>query len=46
MVNLARVQLRAGRKDEARKVFRDAVAEDPRVLRRYGDLAAELGVTK
>jgi tetratricopeptide (TPR) repeat protein len=46
MVNLARVHLRAGRKDEARKVFRDAVAEDPRVLRRYGDLAAELGVTK
>ncbi|MBS1128857.1 MAG: Fibronectin type domain protein, partial [Nitrospirae bacterium] len=46
MANLARVHLRAGRKDEARKVFRDAVAEDPRVLRRYGDLAAELGVTK
>jgi len=46
MVNLARAHFRAGRKDEARKVFRDAAAADPRVLRRYGDLAAELGVTK
>jgi len=45
-VNLARVHARAGRKDEARKVFREAAVADPRVLRRYGDLAAELGVTK
>jgi Flp pilus assembly protein TadD len=46
LVNLSRVQLKMGKKDEARKTFKDAVATDPRVLRRYGDLAAELGVTK
>jgi hypothetical protein len=40
------VQLRAGKKEEARKWFKDAAAQDPRVLRRYGDLASELGVTK
>jgi superkiller protein 3 len=46
LVNLSRVQLRMGKKDEARKSFKDAAATDPRVLRRYGDLAAELGITK
>jgi DNA-binding beta-propeller fold protein YncE/tetratricopeptide (TPR) repeat protein len=46
MMNLARVLFRTGKKDEARKVFRDAAAADPRVLRWYGDLAAELGVSK
>jgi Flp pilus assembly protein TadD len=46
MTNLSRVQFRTGRKDEARTMFQKAVAADPRVLRRYGDIAAELGVTK
>jgi tetratricopeptide (TPR) repeat protein/DNA-binding beta-propeller fold protein YncE len=46
MTNLSRIQLRTGRKDEARTLFQKAVAADPRVLRRYGDLAADLGVTK
>lgn len=46
MVNLARVHFKAGKKNDARKVFQDAAAADPRVLRRYGDLAAELGVAK
>jgi DNA-binding beta-propeller fold protein YncE/tetratricopeptide (TPR) repeat protein len=46
MMNLCRIRMREGKKDEARNLFREAVAADPRVLRRYGDLAAELGVTK
>ena len=46
MANLCRVKLREGKKDDARNIFKEAVAADPRVLRRYGDLAAELGVTK
>ena len=46
MVNLSRVQLRMGRKDDARNTFQSAVAVDPRVLRRYGELAAELKLTK
>ena len=46
LVNLSRVQFRAGKKDDARRAFQSAVAADPRVLRRYGDLAAELGITK
>lgn len=45
-VNLSRALLRTGRKTEARKVFHEAAAVDPRVLRSFGDLAAELGVTK
>jgi DNA-binding beta-propeller fold protein YncE/tetratricopeptide (TPR) repeat protein len=46
MANLCRIRLREGKKDDARQLFKEAVAADPRVLRRYGDLAAELGVTK
>jgi DNA-binding beta-propeller fold protein YncE len=46
MVNLARVSLRAGRKEEAKRWLRNAAAIDPRVLRRYGDLAADLGIAK
>jgi hypothetical protein len=46
IANLCRVRLRQGKKEEARNLFKEAVAADPRVLRRYGDLAAELGVTK
>jgi tetratricopeptide (TPR) repeat protein len=46
VVNLSRVQLRSGKKDDARRTFQSAAAADPRVIRRYGDLAAELGVTK
>lgn len=46
MVNLCRIKMREGKKNDARKLFKEAVAVDPRVLRRYGDLAAELGVTK
>ena len=46
MVNLARTSLRAGRKEEAKKWFERAAAIDPRVLRRYGDLAADLGIAK
>jgi len=46
MANLARVLLRTGKKAEAVKVFQDAAAADPRVLRNFGDLAADLGATK
>ena len=46
MVNLANVYFRMGKKDKAKKWFKDAAAIDPRVLRQYGDLAASLGVTK
>ncbi|MHB8845059.1 MAG: 6-bladed beta-propeller [Nitrospirota bacterium] len=46
MMNLCRIRMREGKKDEARAIFREAVAADPRVLRRYGDIAAELGITK
>jgi DNA-binding beta-propeller fold protein YncE len=46
MMNLCRIRIREGKKDDARNIFREAAAADPRVLRRYGDLAAELGVTK
>jgi Flp pilus assembly protein TadD len=46
MANLCRIRMREGKKDDARKLFKEAVAADPRVLRRYADLAAELGVTK
>jgi len=46
MANLCRIKIREGKKEEARNLFKDAAAIDPRVLRRYGDLAAELGVSK
>ena len=46
MANLARALLKAGKKEEAKKRFQEAAAIDPRVLRKYGDLAADLGVTK
>ena len=46
MVNLARVLLRLGKKQEAQKLFQDAVAADPRVVRQYDDLAAKLGIVK
>lgn len=46
MTNLARVLLRTGKKEEAKKLFLEAVSIDPRVLRQYGDLAASLGVVK
>jgi tetratricopeptide (TPR) repeat protein len=45
-VNLCRIKMREGKKDDARNLFNEAVAADPRVLRRYGDLAIELGITK
>ncbi len=44
MVNLARVSLQAGKKEEAKKLFLDAAGIDPRVIRRYADLAERLGV--
>jgi Tfp pilus assembly protein PilF len=46
MVNLARVFLQMGKKEEAKQWFQNALALDPRVVRRYGDLAAGLGVVK
>ncbi len=46
MTNLTRVLLRMGKKEEARKLFENAVAADPRVLRQCGDLAVTLGITK
>jgi sugar lactone lactonase YvrE/transglutaminase-like putative cysteine protease len=46
MANLCRVLLRMGKKDEARKLFQDAAEVDPRVVRQYGDLAAQLGIVK
>jgi DNA-binding beta-propeller fold protein YncE len=44
MVNLARVALQAGKKEEAKKLFLSAAGIDPRVIRQYADLAASLGV--
>jgi tetratricopeptide (TPR) repeat protein len=46
MANLSRVLLRMGRKNEAKKMFQEAAAIDPRVIRDYGDLAAGLGIVK
>jgi tripartite motif-containing protein 71 len=46
MVNLSRVFLQMGKKEEANQWFRNALALDPRVVRQYGDLAASLGATK
>jgi DNA-binding beta-propeller fold protein YncE/tetratricopeptide (TPR) repeat protein len=44
MVNLARVSLLAGKKEEAKKLFLNAAGIDPRVIRQYADLASGLGV--
>jgi Flp pilus assembly protein TadD len=44
--NLARVLLAMGKKKEAKKLFQDAAANDPRVIRTYGDLAADVGIAK
>jgi hypothetical protein len=46
MVNLARVFLQMGKKEEAKQWFQNALALDPRVVRQYGDLAASLGIVK
>jgi Flp pilus assembly protein TadD len=46
MVNLSRVFLQMGKKEDANKWFRNAIALDPRVVHQYGDLAASLGVVK
>jgi hypothetical protein len=46
MVNLARVLARMNKKEEAKKLFLDAAAIDPRVLRQYGDVATGLGISK
>ncbi len=43
MVNLARVLFQTGKQEEAKKLFQEAAAIDPRVPRQYGDLAASLG---
>jgi DNA-binding beta-propeller fold protein YncE/tetratricopeptide (TPR) repeat protein len=44
MVNLTRVLLQSGKKEEAKKLFQDAATIDPRVVREYADLSAGLGV--
>lgn len=44
IVNLARAALQGGKKEEAKKLFQEAAAIDPRVVRQYPDLAAGLGV--
>lgn len=44
MVNLSRVLLQTGKKEEAKKLFQDAAAIDPRMVRQYADIAASLGV--
>jgi tetratricopeptide (TPR) repeat protein len=46
MVNLSRVFLQMGKKEEANQWFRNALALDPRVVRRYSDLAASLAAAK
>jgi DNA-binding beta-propeller fold protein YncE len=46
MVNLSRICLTQGDKAGARKLFANALALDPRVARRFGDLAATLGMEK
>jgi tetratricopeptide (TPR) repeat protein len=46
MVNLSRVLLRLGKKEEAKKLFQQAAALDPRMIRQNSDLAADLGVVK
>jgi DNA-binding beta-propeller fold protein YncE/tetratricopeptide (TPR) repeat protein len=44
MVNLSRVLQQSGKKDAAKKLFQEAAAIDPRVMRQYADLCASLGV--
>ena len=44
MVNLSRVLMQSGKKETAKKLFQEAVAIDPRVIRQYADLAVNLGV--
>ncbi len=44
MVNLSRVFMQLGRKEDAKRWFQTALSLDPRVVRRYGDLAAGLGI--
>jgi DNA-binding beta-propeller fold protein YncE/tetratricopeptide (TPR) repeat protein len=46
MVNLSRVFLQLGKKEEAKQWFQNALALDPRAVRQYGDLAAGLGIVK
>jgi tetratricopeptide (TPR) repeat protein len=46
MVNLSRVFLQMGKKEEANQWFRNALALDPRMVRQYSDLAASLGAAK
>jgi len=46
MVNLSRVLLQSGKKNEAKKWFQEAAAVDPRMIRQFDDLAASLGVSK
>jgi Flp pilus assembly protein TadD len=46
MVNLARTLLQTGKKEEAKKLFQDAAALDPRVLRQYADVAVSLELVK
>jgi DNA-binding beta-propeller fold protein YncE len=46
MVNLSRVFLQMGKKEDANQWFRNAIALDPRVVHQYGDLAASLGAVK
>lgn len=41
--NMARVMLRLGKKEEARRLFMEAASIDPRVVRRYTDLSVVLG---
>jgi DNA-binding beta-propeller fold protein YncE len=46
MVNLARVLDRIGKKEDARKLLKEAAATDPRIFRQYPDLPASLGIGK
>jgi DNA-binding beta-propeller fold protein YncE len=46
MVNLSRVFLKMGRKEEANQWFRNALDLDPRVVHQYGDVATTLGAVK
>lgn len=46
MVNLSRILQKRGKKAEAKQMLLDAAAIDPRVVRQFSDLAAELGAGK
>ncbi len=46
MVNLTRVLLKLGKKEEAVRLFRKAADADPRVLRQSSGLAGSLGIEK